>query len=53
MDAFTLLCWELADEVAGVPVEQRLDLIAQEGLPPPLHEAFNALLNGCYERLRK
>ncbi len=51
--AFDIWAWEMAERVAGKPVDQKLDLVADDTLPPVLKTAMNALMTGIAARERR
>jgi len=51
LTSYSLLCHEIAEEVAGQKIDNMIDLVACKDLPPVLKMCLNALLNGVYVRL--
>jgi adenosylcobinamide amidohydrolase len=52
LGVFETTCHQVAEELAGRPLERLRPLLAREDLPPVLTRALNALANGAYERLQ-
>jgi iron complex transport system substrate-binding protein len=44
-------CRMVAEEIAGKKIHRMINLVAYKDLPPALHSALNALLNGVYFRM--
>jgi len=49
--SFEYSCRTIAEEIAGKKIRRMIDLVAYKDLPPVLHSALNALLNGVYYRM--
>ncbi|MBW1677419.1 MAG: adenosylcobinamide amidohydrolase, partial [Deltaproteobacteria bacterium] len=52
LSGYELLCQKVAEEIAGKKITNLKDLIKPEKVPPVLHIAINALLNGIYYRIK-
>jgi len=52
LDAHKLLCKRVAEKIVGERIEDMMDLVALDNIPPVLRMTLNAILNGIYFKIK-